>query len=131
MRKNPTPEEKKIWFEFFRKIPVRIRRQVVIDDYIVDFYCPRERIVIEIDGLQHCTMIGKQKDGRRDAHLSSLGMKVLRFSNIGVNTMFFLVCREIYAALDPIGDDFLRYFPEEKKFYDDYRRKLIQGFDGR
>jgi very-short-patch-repair endonuclease len=53
LRKNMTKEERHIWYDFLRDYPVRFLRQKVIDNYIVDFYCAKARLVIEIDGSQH------------------------------------------------------------------------------
>jgi len=59
-------------------------RQKPIGDYIVDFYCPRAKLVVEVDGGQHFTDDGHKHDGIRDDYLNSLGLKVLRFSNYEV-----------------------------------------------
>ena len=53
LRKDMTPEERHLWYDFLRLYPVRFLRQKVIDAYIVDFYCSRARLVIELDGSQH------------------------------------------------------------------------------
>jgi very-short-patch-repair endonuclease len=55
-------------------------RQRIIGNYIVDFYCPERKLIIEIDGSQHYSEPGKAKDKMRDSHLSDLGLRVLRFS---------------------------------------------------
>ncbi len=56
-------------------------RQKIIGDFIVDFYCPKAKLIIELDGGQHYSIEGKQKDLQRDTCLTSLGLKVLRFSD--------------------------------------------------
>lgn len=56
-------------------------RQKIIGDYIVDFYCPKAKLVIELDGGQHYIDKGEKKDKKRDNYLSTLGLKVLRFSD--------------------------------------------------
>ena len=53
LRKNMTKEEKHIWYDFFKKLPVTVHRQKNIGEYIVDFYIPEKKAVIEIDGKQH------------------------------------------------------------------------------
>ena len=53
MRKNMTKEERHLWFDFFRSYPVRVKRQVIIGKYIVDFCCERAQVIIELDGGQH------------------------------------------------------------------------------
>ena len=50
LRNNMTEEERKLWYTFLKGLPVRFLRQKVIDDYIVDFYCARAKLVIELDG---------------------------------------------------------------------------------
>ncbi|WP_017659751.1 endonuclease domain-containing protein [Baaleninema simplex] len=54
MRKNPTAAERKLW-QFLRTFPLKMWRQRPIDRFIVDFYCPRLKLVIEVDGAQHFT----------------------------------------------------------------------------
>ena len=53
LRKNMTKEERHLWYDFLKSYPVRFSRQKVIDNYIVDFYCHRARLIIELDGSQH------------------------------------------------------------------------------
>ncbi len=53
LRKNMTKEERHLWYDFLRQYPVRFLRQKVIDNYIVDFYCAKAKLVIELDGGQH------------------------------------------------------------------------------
>ena len=50
LRKNMTPEERHLWYDFLKSLPVPIKRQKIIGHYIVDFYCPAEKLVIELDG---------------------------------------------------------------------------------
>jgi very-short-patch-repair endonuclease len=88
LRKNMTDAERFIWSRLRRK-QIKGRqayRQQIIGDYIVDFYCPAARLVIEIDGGQHCLPEGIQKDRVRDGYLDSLGLTVLRFSDTDVLT---------------------------------------------
>lgn len=61
LRKNMTKEERRIWYDFLKNLPVTINRQKVIGEYIVDFYCASVKTVIEIDGLQHYEEKGKNK----------------------------------------------------------------------
>ncbi|MBQ7161208.1 MAG: DUF559 domain-containing protein [Clostridia bacterium] len=105
MRNNPTDEEKKVWYGILRKIPVRSRRQVVIGDYIVDFLCTGKRVIIEIDGIQHYSEEGKQKDGVRDDFLRGLGYTVLRIANVTVNDWPQMAYRDICALVYPEGLD--------------------------
>jgi very-short-patch-repair endonuclease len=77
LRKNMTPAEKKLWYGFLRMFHYRVHSQHPIDNYIVDFYFPSLKLVIEIDGDQHYTEDGKTYDRERDVILESYGLKVL------------------------------------------------------
>ena len=59
----------------------KFRRQHSIGNYVVDFYCPAEKLVIELDGAPHDTEQGYQRDAQRDAWLVTVGVSVLRFEN--------------------------------------------------
>ena len=59
----------------------KFRRQHSINHYILDFYCPSEKLAIELDGAYHFTEEGQQKDQKRDADLMELGVRVIRFEN--------------------------------------------------
>ena len=61
LRKNATPQETKLWYEFLSKYNVRFQRQKAIDNFIADFYCHKAKLVIEIDGSQHYTEEGRKK----------------------------------------------------------------------
>ncbi len=65
LRKNMTPAEKKLWYYCLSQFSRRVLRQRPIDNYIVDFYCPVLRLVIEIDGESHFTDDGKTYDQQR------------------------------------------------------------------
>jgi very-short-patch-repair endonuclease len=54
LRKNATKEENLLWYNFLRLYKPQFRRQYVIGNYIVDFYCHRAKLVVELDGSQHC-----------------------------------------------------------------------------
>ena len=72
LRKRMTPEERKLWYEFLKRLPFTVHRQKVMGRYIVDFYLPSLRIVIEIDGMQHGDIVQARKDAQRDAWLNEL-----------------------------------------------------------
>ncbi len=95
LRKNATPEENKLWYEFLRNYPYRINRQRIIGNYIVDFYCDKAKVVIEIDGSQHFEDKNIIKDGVRTSFLESLGLLVLRFANNEIHESFYEVCTVI------------------------------------
>ena len=100
LRKNMTPEEKHLWYDFLKRLPVKVHRQYNIGNYIVDFYIPTKGLVIEIDGIQHLTEEHEEKDQVRDKFLEGQGLRVLRFSNESIRKNFAGVCQFI---LDHIG----------------------------
>ena len=99
LRKNMTPEEKKIWYGLLKRLPYTVNRQKTIGNFIVDFYVAEKRTVIEIDGIQHKTPENEAKDKERDAELNKLDIKVLRYSNKAVNMIFNKVCEDILMKL--------------------------------
>lgn len=83
MRKNPTPSERLLWSKLKkRQIGFRFKRQQFVLGWIVDFYCPKRRLVVEIDGPSH----DRVKDARRDAIMTNHGFRVIRFTNDEVKT---------------------------------------------
>ena len=83
LRRNMTEAERLLWSRLRRKQigGVCFYRQRIIGEYIVDFYCPEARLVVEVDGGQHFQDEGKEKDGIRDSYLKEQGLRVLRFDN--------------------------------------------------
>ena len=99
LRKEMTKEENLLWYNFLRKYPARFRRQYIIGNYIVDFYCHEARLVVELDGSQHYETVGKERDAQRDRYMQSLGLTVLRFSNLDVLQRFSAVCEAVDTAI--------------------------------
>lgn len=99
MRKSPTPAEKKLWL-FLRRFPLRMWRQRPIDHFIVDFYCPKLKLVIEVDGDSHFTEEGRQYDEERTKRLEGYGLRVVRFRNDEVMNGFEGVCEVIMGYLE-------------------------------
>ena len=95
LRKNMTKEERHLWYDFLKTLPITVNRQKVIGNYIVDFYIATAKLVIELDGSQHYEEKGVENDAKRDEFLNSLGVKVLRYSNLDVNQRFEGVCQDI------------------------------------
>ncbi len=93
--------QKHLWYDFLKKLPITVNRQKVIEHYVVDFYCAEAKTVIELDGSQHYEPEAKIKDKERDEHLASLGIKVLRYTNIQVNREFESVCNDILKHIYP------------------------------
>ena len=94
-----TKEEKHLWYDFLKKLPVTVNRQKNIGNYIVDFFIASKRIVIEIDGGQHYEEKARQKDEQRDKDFADLGITVLRYTNADINKNFQGVCEDILKAL--------------------------------
>ena len=99
LRKDMTPQERKLWYLFLRKYPVKIYKQRIICSFIVDFYCASAKLVIEADGSQHYTEQGIAYDAERSAFLESLGLRVLRFTNQQIDDDFRSVCETIDIAI--------------------------------
>ena len=95
LRKDATPWENKLWYEFLRTYEFRFTRQRIIGDYIVDFYCHKAKLVVEIDGSQHYNEKKAEQDKKRTDYLESLGLTVLRFPNNYVQESFYEVCTVI------------------------------------
>ena len=95
LRREMTPHERKLWYLFLRKYPVKIYKQRIIGGFIVDFYCASAKLVIELDGSQHYEAQGLAYDSERSAFLAGLGLGVLRFSNREIDREFDSVCAQI------------------------------------
>lgn len=95
LRKNMTPWERRLWYDFLRGYPVRFQRQKPIGSYIVDFYCAKAGLVVELDGGGHYEETQEVKDHLRTAWLENEGLRVLRFSNLDVDQNFSGVCQVI------------------------------------
>ena len=99
LRKEMTKEERKLWYEFLKPLPITVHRQKVFDKYIVDFYIASEKIAIELDGSQHYEEEHAIKDIERNKYFSQLGITVLRYSNLDVLKNFEGVCVDISRHL--------------------------------
>jgi len=106
LRNNATPQERKLWYLFLSKFPLRFHRQKTIGPYIVDFYCHKAKLVIEIDGGQHIEQQNQESDQKRTEYLGSIGVDVIRFTNRDIDHNFDGVCNEIVQAIDTkLGTD--------------------------
>ena len=99
LRKTMTKEDRRQWYDCLKLLPVTVHRQKVIGRYIVDFYCASAGIVIELDGSQHYEEVAMEADRERDAYLNSLGLTVLRYTNLDVNRKFKEVCEDVYRQI--------------------------------
>ncbi len=100
MRKNPTIAERKLW-GYLRNFPVKFWRQKPINNFIVDFYCPKLKLVIEVDGDSHFTDSGLVYDEERTRVLEGYGLRVIRFTNDEVVQNFEGVCEQIMGFYPP------------------------------
>lgn len=99
LRRNMTPQERKLWYLFLRKYPVKIYKQRIIDSFIADFYCASAKLVIELDGSQHYSEQGLAYDAERTKVFEAYGLFVLRFSNADIDRNFTAVCNEIHRQI--------------------------------
>ena len=95
LRKEMTKEERHLWYDFLREYPVKIYKQKIIGNYILDFYCHQAKLAIELDGSQHYEEQGREYDQRRTAFLEKEGITVFRVSNRDVKENFRGVCEAI------------------------------------
>ena len=95
LRKEMTPWERKLWYMFLKTYPIRFQRQKCIDNYIVDFYCAKAKIAIELDGGGHYDPAKKEQDAIRTSELIKNDVKVLRFCNRDIDKNFYGVCTVI------------------------------------
>ena len=106
LRKNATPQENHLWYDFLSKYEVRFQRQKAIDNFIADFYCHRAKLVIEIDGSQHFSEDGEKHDRFRTEKLNQYGLTVIRFTNTDINNSFAEVCDYIdHTVMNLIEND--------------------------
>lgn len=105
LRKNMTRQERRLWYDLLRRLPVRFQRQKSTGGYILDFYCHEARLAIELDGGQHYTAEEIEYDAKRTAQLERSGLKIIRYSNTDIDKNFPAVCedvsRQVKARIDP------------------------------
>ena len=94
-----TKEELHLWYDFLKDMPVTIKRQKIIGNYIVDFYCSKARLAIELDGFYHHEQEQPAKDLERDRFLNENGIEVIRYPNSRINNDFDNVCFEIEQCI--------------------------------
>ena len=95
LRKEMTKEERHLWYDFLRTYPIRFSRQKVLGQYIVDFYCAKANLVIELDGSQHYEVPNIEKDAERTVFLKEYGLTIIRIPNNEVMSNFRGVCEYI------------------------------------
>ena len=102
LRRGMTDAEQALWFHLRRKqiLGIQFYRQKPIGPYIVDFYAPSVKLVIEADGSQHLEDANREYDAVRDAFLKEYGLLVLRFDNRQVLTETAAVMEEIIRVCE-------------------------------
>lgn len=95
LRKEMTPWERKLWYEFLRSYPVRFQRQKAIGNYIADFYCAKAALVVELDGSGHFMPSQEKKDQIRTEDLEYMGLEVIRIDDLAIDRNFRGVCEYI------------------------------------
>lgn len=100
-----TKEERKLWYDFLNTYPVKFRKQSIIGNYIADFYCHSAKLVVELDGSGHFYTLHQIKDKERTEYFNSLGIDVIRFTNLDILKKFNGVCLEIDKAVKERIDD--------------------------
>ena len=102
LRKNATKQEKHLWYDFLKDYEIKFQRQRPIDEFIADFYCQKANLVIEIDGNQHYSQDGIQKDAFRTERLELYGLTIIRFTNHQIDNEFYAVCEYIDKTVKSI-----------------------------
>ncbi len=103
LRHNMTSPERRLWFNLNKQqLGVKFRRQHGIGNFIVDFYCPSMKLIIEIDGHSHFTAEAQHADQLRDCYLESLNLTVLRFTNLQITSEIDAVLASIKQTLEQI-----------------------------
>ena len=102
LRKRATPQEKHLWYDFLRDYEVKFQRQKAIGEYIVDFYCPTLRIAIEVDGNQHYSKEGIEKDRIRTEEIKRLGIQIIRITNKQIDKDFTWICEYLDIEIQKI-----------------------------
>ena len=108
LRREMTKEERHLWYDFLKGLPVTVHRQKVFGHYIADFYIASKKIVIELDGSQHYMDNGVRSDRDRDAWMQKDGITVLRYTNLQIQREFDAVCSDILRYLNDTSSVSLR-----------------------
>lgn len=101
LRKNMTSAEKKLWYRYLKTFKHRVLRQRPIHHFIVDFYCPILKLIIELDGDSHTTPNAQSYDLERTQILEGYGLHVIRFTNHQVLNEFEAVCGVLEDWIPP------------------------------
>ncbi|MFH1383036.1 MAG: endonuclease domain-containing protein [Chloroflexota bacterium] len=131
LRENMTDAEKCLWMQIRMKqlSGYQFYRQKPIDDYIVDFFCPKAKLVIEVDGSQHFSDEMIEYDRIRNKYLSSLGLRVLRFTNADIMTNSEGVLESIFENIEksPLSPPFSKGEIAASPFVKGRRERDLSG----
>jgi very-short-patch-repair endonuclease len=109
LRTNATKQENHLWYDFLRSYQPRFTRQRIVGNYILDFYCAKVKLVVELDGSQHFEVDAIEYDKNRTKFLKTLGIHVIRFANIDIDKCFEGVCNvvdeKVKTLLANLGDN--------------------------
>lgn len=125
LRQNQTPEERRLWYRFLSTFHPHFRRQQVVGNYILDFYCATCHLAVELDGSQHYAPTGMDKDSQRTAYLEEQGISVLRFTNTDVKQNFEGVCLMIEDTVKQRCS--INSSSQQKKPHEEYT--IVEGAD--
>ena len=101
LRRNMTKEEKHLWYDCLKTLPIAVKRQKIFGKYIADFCIPKAKIIIELDGSQHYSQEGEKADQIRDRFFCENGYTVLRYTNLQIQQDFKTICEDIWRHVDP------------------------------
>jgi len=101
LRKSMTESERKLWYCYLKDCGVKFYRQKQIEKYILDFYCAKARLVIEVDGDSHFNEDAVKYDKARSKLLENYGLKIMRVTNKDIKCRFSGVCEAIEKIIMP------------------------------
>ena len=105
LRKNATKQEKHLQYDFLKNYEIKFQRQKAIGEYIVDFYCPSLKFAIEIDGNQHYSIEGLEKDRVRTEEINKQGIQVIRITNTQIDKDFTWICEFLDKEIQKIKNN--------------------------
>ena len=109
-----TKQEKHLWYDYLSEYPIRWYKQRIIDNFIVDFYCAKAKLVIEVDGGQHYEKDAMEYDEFRTKIINLYGIEVLRFSNSDIDKNFEGVCTLIDKTVKARLAELWRFEPHHR-----------------
>jgi len=99
LRTNATKEENHLWYDYLLTYPVRFNRQRIIGEYIVDFYCSKAKLIIELNNVINNDEKANEYDYLRTQYMKNLGLQILKINNCDVLNNFKEVCKVIEAEV--------------------------------